>query len=549
MTLITKAERLEYRDALGYIDELAATVEESLVTGTKLDSGLAIVLSKMTDSADPETQLRALRSVHNQLDRQYDERLRYAAQFKFSPFCEFMVRTEPPALHHEFLIDHMEMVHNREIMRLAISMPPGSAKSSYSSIRFAAYHLGRRPDDRWLQGAHTQTFAKDRLGKPVRALISDPRYREVFPDMGLSSSSSAADYFEFTAGRGYYKAVGVGVGIAGYRAEIAAIDDPLASREDAESPTMRRKLHEWFEDDFGTRPMPGSPMYVVATRWHEDDLIGYELNKMAEGRTEHDWTVINIPALAGPDDPLGRPEGEGLWPEVFGTAFYTAKKRASTSRSWNSLYQGVPTDEEGGVLSREDIHRYKSVPEDQTSSSGQVIKKVVRRVTLSIDAAEKKTERADYSAATVWIETYDRKHYLIHAVRKRLEFNDFVKWADELARTFEVNQILVEDAGHGTQYIQNKTENPGPAPVIAMTTKNKSKEFRFDGVTPMFASGQVLLPESGNDWIADLEQELLVFPNGRNDDYVDSVSQYLAHSRGSNVKRGTRKLQSGMHGV
>lgn len=549
MALITNTERVEFRNTLAYLEELAQLVETSLVQGTLLNPNVGLVLRGLTDSEDPETQLRYLRAIYSQLDVQYDEKLRYAAQFKFSPFCEFMVRTEPPALHHEFLIEHMEAVHNKEIMRLAISMPPGSAKSTYSSIRFAAWHLGRKPDDRWLQGAHTQTFAKDRIGKPVRSLIADPRYREVFPDMGLSASSSAADYFEFTGGRGYYKAVGVGVGISGYRAEIAAIDDPIASREDAESPTIRRKLHEWFEDDFGTRPMPGSPMYVVATRWHEDDLIGHELDKMARGASEHDWTVVNIPALAMEEDPLGRELGDGLWPEVFGTDFYLAKKRGTTPRSWNSLYQGVPTDEEGGVLKADAIKRYKNVPEDQYSKAGQLVKKIIRKVSLSVDCAEKATQRSDYTAATIWIETNDNKHYLIHAARTRKEFTDMSKWIDELAASFNVDQILVEDKGAGTQYIQVKKELGKGAPVIAMSTMNKSKEFRFDGVTPMFSTGRVLLPEKGNDWIADLEQELLVFPNGRNDDYVDSVSQYLSHSRGSSVKRGTQKINSGMHGA
>lgn len=548
MTMITSAERAEYRETLAYITKLMQPLEEHITKGVPLDANLALVLTQMADSSDPDTQMKALRIIEKSLDAQYDEKLRYAGQYKFSPFCEYMVRAEPPAFHHEFLIDHMEAIHKKEIMRLAISMPPGSAKSTYSSVRFAAWHLGRKPNDRWLQGAHTQTFAKDRLGKPVRNIIADPRYREIFPEMGLSASSSAADYFEFTGGNGYYKAVGVGVGISGYRAEIAAIDDPIASREDAESPTMRRKLHEWFEDDFGTRPMPGSPMYVVATRWHEDDLIGHELAKMAEGAVEHEWTVVNIPALANENDPLGREPGEGLWPEVFGTAFYEAKKRSTTSRSWNSLYQGSPTDEEGGVLKAADIHRYKNVPENQHDRAGNILKRIIKRVTLSIDAAEKATERADYTAATIWIETTDRKHYLVHAARTRKEFNDIVKWIDDLARAFGVDQILVEDAGHGTQYIQVRKESQGPAPVIAITTKNKSKQFRFDGVTPMFASGQVLLPEKGNDWIADLEQELLVFPNGRNDDFVDSVSQYLNHTRTGNVKRGTRKVNSGMHG-
>jgi predicted phage terminase large subunit-like protein len=435
-------------------------------------------------------------------------------------------------------------------MRLAISMPPGSAKSTYSSIRFAAWHLGRKPNDRWLQGAHTQTFAKDRLGKPVRNMIADPRFREVFPETGLSASSSAADYFEFVGGAGYYKAVGVGVAVAGYRADIAAIDDPIASREDAESPTIRRKLHEWFMDDFGTRPMPGSPLFVVATRWHEDDLIGHELERLESGVAEHDWTVINIPALAGDNDPLGRQPGEGLWPEVFGTAFFEAKRRGTIPRTWNSLYQGVPTDTEGGVLKSENINRYKTVPEDIMRKDGQgVHKKVIKRVTLSVDCAEKAKERNDWTAATVWIETTDGRHFLVHAGRARLEFTPLTKWIDTLATEWNVDQVLVVDKGAGTQYIQVRKEKPKGFPVIPMSTMNKSKEFRFDGVTPMFAAGRVLFPEAGNDWIADLEHELLVFPNGKNDDYVDSVSQYLAYSRKGNVKRGSRSVNSGMRGV
>lgn len=543
--MITLSEREEYRKALAQFDKYIEKVDRAIVTDTALDPALALGIEAMTDTKELRNQMLALTTIRRQLDEQYDAELLYAAQYRFSPFCEFMARHEPPALHHEFLIDHMEQVHNRDIMRLAISMPPGSAKSTYASKLFPAWHLGRRPNDRWLQGAHTQTFAKDRLGKPVRGVISDPRYREVFPEMGLAAGSAAADYFEFTGGKGYYKAVGVGVGISGFRAEIGAIDDPVASREDAESPTSRRKLHAWFEDDFSTRPMPGSPIYIVATRWHEDDLIGHELSKMKEGTADYDWEVINIPAIANEDDPLGREPGDGLWPEVFGTDWYLAKKRGITGRSWNSLYQGSPTDEEGGILKREDVSRYTVLPQDRKRADGSIIEKVIKRVSLSVDLAEKAAQRNDYSAATVWIETADRKHYLVHASRIRKEFNDQVKWIEHLAKSWNVQQILVEDRGAGTQYIQVRKEEPGFAPVIAIATKQQSKEFRFDGVTPMFAASEVFLPESGNDWIADVENELFVFPNGKNDDYVDSVSQYLAYARAGGGKiRGMAKVRA-----
>lgn len=548
--LITEDQRIQYRKLLkelsGYIEKL----EKHLIGTELLPAEVLQMMETRIGTTDPGAIHRALSDLRKTYDKEYDDELRYAAQFKFSPFCEYMRREEVPALHQEFLITHMEQVHlsaktrgKDGISRLAISLPPGAAKTTYASHRFAAWHLGLRPDDRWLQGAHTQTFAKDRLGKVVRNMMQEQRYNDIFPEMRISSSSAAADYFEFTGGAGYYKAVGVGVGISGYRADIAAIDDPIASREDAESPTIRRKLHEWYEDDFGTRPMPGSPLFIVNTRWHEDDLVGNELQKMAEGRGE-EWEIINIPAIALEDDPLGRAEGEGLWPEVFGTEFYLGKKRSLTGRSWNSLYMGNPVDEEGGVLKREDVRRYKNMPKDETRN-GQIVKKVIKKVTLSVDCAEKATQRADYTAATVWVETNDKKHYLIHATRTKKEFVEMVDWIEHIAETFGVDQILVEDRGAGTQYIQLRKVSKGAAPVIAISTKQQSKEFRFDGVTPMFAAGEVFLPETGTDWIADIEAELFAFPGGKNDDYVDTVSQYLAKAReGSASRRGVRKMRS-----
>jgi predicted phage terminase large subunit-like protein len=79
--------------------------------------------------------------------------------------------------------------------------------------------------------------------------------------------------------------------------------------------------------------------------------------------------------------------------------------------------------------------------------------------------------------------------------------------------------------------------------VIAIQTLQKSKEFRFDGVSPMFEAKEVLLPEKGTDWVADVEAELYAFPHGRNDDYVDSTSQYLTWARDQHVRRGVRKLR------
>jgi len=129
MTMITVPERAEYRKALKQLSDLKEKLDFSISRGQPLDPGVMLAMEKMTGTSDIHGQYRALDHLVNQMDTQYDEKLRYAAQFRFSPFCEYMYRNEPPAFHHEFLIEHMEAVHNKETMRLAVSMPPGSAKA------------------------------------------------------------------------------------------------------------------------------------------------------------------------------------------------------------------------------------------------------------------------------------------------------------------------------------------------------------------------------------------------------------------------------------
>ena len=49
----------------------------------------------------------------------------------------------PQALHHRLLIHKLEAVDRGEIKRLMVFMPPGSAKSTYASVIFPVWFMGR----------------------------------------------------------------------------------------------------------------------------------------------------------------------------------------------------------------------------------------------------------------------------------------------------------------------------------------------------------------------------------------------------------------------
>lgn len=547
--LITLDERVQTRIALARQLALLETLEQAMGRSITLPPDVALLVGQLAQSDDIITQFNAVEAWHEETQQTYRERLKEAAPTNLSSFAEFINMDEPPARHHEWMCSHLELVAKREILRMTLSMSPGHAKSTYCSHLFPAWYLGNHPNHKYLQAGHTQEFVDEEMGKKVRGIIDSEDYLQVFPHVRLDPSSKAAGRFSIHKHKGKYLGRGVGQGIAGFRGNVGAVDDPFASQEDAESQTIRRKVYDWFIADFTTRLLPRSPLFVVATRWHTDDLCGRleELNKQGKGIP---WTIINLPAIAEDTDkfpdPLGRVDGEPLWPEFYTLEHLLNFKATAPAKTWNALYQGKPMDIEGGTFKADWVRRYEKIPENETNDLGRLTKVIIRRVVVSVDSANKANERNDYTAITVWIEDAFRKHYLVDVIRKRLEFPDLCTAVDDVVNKWNgrligsrVSAILVEDKGSGTQYIQTQ-RGKAPAPVIAIEVGQNSKEFRFDAVTPMWEAGEVLLPESAL-WLPDYERELLAFPNGSYDDQVDSTSQYLAWARVRRVG-GTKKL-------
>ena len=77
-----------------------------------------------------------------------------------------------PAAHHRLLIDRLERVARGKIQRLAVFMPPGSAKSTYTSILYPPYVMARRPGISILAVSHTTELA-EKWGRRARNLITE----------------------------------------------------------------------------------------------------------------------------------------------------------------------------------------------------------------------------------------------------------------------------------------------------------------------------------------------------------------------------------------
>jgi hypothetical protein len=253
-----------------------------------------------------------------------------------------------PAAHHRLIIKALEKVVSGEIDRLMIFAPPGSAKSTYTSELLPPFWFKQFPRSSVIGCSHTGELA-ERFGRRVRNKIL---LKASTLGYSLDESNRAASRWETTNG-GEYFAAGVGGAITGRRADLAIIDDPVKSREDAESETVRAKTYEWYKSDLVTRLKPDARIILIQTRWHLEDLGGMLLHEMEKGGDQ--WTVICLPAFAVADDPLGRGVGEALWPSWEDAAALERKRTIVGIRDFESLYQQNPQPPGGTFFLEKDL--------------------------------------------------------------------------------------------------------------------------------------------------------------------------------------------------
>lgn len=440
------------------------------------------------------------------------------ARTNLTAFTRYLNLGFDPARHHELLIERLEAIERGEIKRLMVFMPPGSAKSTYASILFPAWFLGRNPDKAVLASSHTTELA-ERFGRRVRNILADKPYQQLF-DTRLAADSQAAGRWA-TSGGGEYYASGIGSAILGYRADIGIIDDPVAGREQADSEREREKTWEWYKSDFYTRLKPGASILLIMQRWREDDLAGMLLEDAKKGGDQ--WEVLRLPMEAELNDPLGRAEGEPLWPEWFTGQMRDQAKR--DARNWMALYQQTPRPESGGEFKKAWLRHYKIKPTKGINTY------------ILVDPASEKRKTSDYTSIWVIGIAEDGNTYALDIIRDKLNLTERGAVLFKLHRLYKPLKVGYEKYGMQAdiEYMKEKMERENYRFDITELGGSLKKEDRIRRLIPMFENGKFWLPESLHytdyqgqvrDLVKDfIEEEYAPFPVGRHDDMLDGLAR------------------------
>lgn len=421
-----------------------------------------------------------------------------------------------PAKHHILLLDALQRVAEGEIKRLMVFMPPGSAKSTYASVVFPTWFMGRYPGKQVIHTTYATPLA-EKFGRKCRAICKSKEFYELFNTKLTEGNTAAADWSLNNTST--YMCGGILSGITGNRADGLIIDDPVKGREEAESPTMREKTWEAYDDDLDTRLKPSGWQIIIQTRWHELDLSGMILPEDYNGqsgwiksKSGTDWYVLCLQAECEcADDPLGRKIGDFLWTDWFPVAWWQQKKREKGARSWASLYQQRPSPEDGEYFKRDWIRWYDNKPNPATlriygasdyavtADGGDYTVHGVVGVDPNDDIYLLDWWRGQTSS-DVWIEEFLR---LVKRYKP-------LQWEEESGQILKsLDPFIVRRMREEKTYCYRK-----------QVASASDKPTRAQAIRARMAMGKVYFPRNA-EWSELLINEMLKFPNGSYDDQVD----------------------------
>ena len=446
------------------------------------------------------------------------------------PFGSWMASARPEHrwdyAHFRVMQDRLDRVTAGELRRVLFSVPIRHGKSEHNTIAYSVYRLERDPKTRILLASYAQRQAA-KFSREIRRLA---RSRGV----ALSTERDAAEEWETEAGGGV-RALGSGAGTASINADLIVVDDPVGSRDEAESFAHRERVWDWLTNDILARAEPHTAVLLTASRWHQDDVPGRLIDRMAGS-----WIVVDLPGRAEEGDALGRASGAPLWPEYRGEEWLAEKALELGAYGFASLIQGRPRPREGGMFRWEWWQLLDAIP-----AEGQM----VRYWDLAGTEVRSRGHDPDYSAGALLCRMTDGRTAIVDVSRFRRSV---------AARDAELLRIAREDMdryrGRVRWWIEAEAGIAGAERTAAIVRQLQgiglavytehptgSKVVRAEPLASAAEAGNIALCPGA--WRDALRAEAADFPNGTHDDQIDAVAASLAKLADERRAVSTRRFK------
>ena len=461
-----KKEPLEYKGYEGYYSVCRLLMKEDFESGLnelrwlseKIDSVMPVM---------PSRSLGMLYALHKKV-------LLTAAPWDFDSFLLYVEWGREPKKKFyvprrkqlKRVVDSLQDLADDKLDLLAISMPPGTGKSTLA-IFYLTWLAGKYPDAPILTGSHSNSWVRGAYDECLRIMTDkggEYLWDDVFPDVSVTNTNAKDCRIDLGKRKRFetLEFTSIGTGNAGlYRAQtLLYCDDLVSGIEVAMSRERLDKLWEIYNTDLRQRKIGQCKELHISTRWSRLDIVGRLEEEYGESERAR---FIVIPALDEDDESnFDYPYGVG-----FTTQFFHEQREIMEDANWRALYMGEPIERTGLLYPPDELRRYFELPDGEPDAI--------------IAACDPKDKGSDYCCMPIAYQ-YGPDFY-IHAVicdnsgpnivEPRLA-NALVEHRVQLAR-FESNQA----GGRVAEKVQQMVKDQGGRAKLTTKYTTANKETKI----------------------------------------------------------------------
>ena len=390
----------------------------------------------------------------------------------------------------------IERAYRGERVRFGFSVPPQHGKSK-TLVAALAKGLIQNPG---LDVGYASYIAQFSLAR------SD-EVRKIVEYYGVSTKGSSSLWR--TQQFGGLKAGGIDHGFTGNPFKIMMLDDPYDGRKGAESASQREAVEDFIVSTLEKRCRA---IILVHTRWTPNDALGLRLKNP-------DWEVVNLPVECDDpaNDPLGRAEGELLWPNAPNVASFPVERM--NPYDWWSLFMGQPRPK-GDALFNEPSYWEGSIPEGIG---------VRVRFALGADFAFTEKTSADWSVLVLLarVDLYEggklvsSQALIVDVLRRQVRTDAFAKLSKQFVEAHRVESVPIFCYAYGAADNEAVDHLKKQGLRAIVLKKSGDKHARSLDASVAWNAG-LLKVRRGAQWTADFVDRMCSF-TGVGDEVDDEV--------------------------
>ncbi len=435
---------------------------------------------------------------------QLNDILRKDFYFYFQRIFLFFHNSEAvtPSWHLECVCRHIENVN-----KIIINLPPRTLKSMICTLAYATWMIGVHRNKKIIIATYGE-FLSMKFIRECKAILESKWYQDLFKDFKIiSKTNKSIRNSQF----GHILATSLNGPMTGEGCDILIVDDPHKAIH-AFYPHMLNKAINWYDNTLLSRinNPDKAQIIIVMQRIHEFDLTHHIL------KNYNQFISLVIPAYTSKE--LKFSINRHQFTMKANSYLYETFCNLDLNKDiWLTQYLQNPTTKKQLI----DINQ---ITQTDVINLSYIVQ--------SWDTAISENDHSSYSVCTIWA-INQQEFVLIDFFKERVCYSDLLCYATDFANKYTNSTILIENKFTGYVLAEALERNNY---FVIRCTPTGSKTQRVLLVSHLFSSIKIssnLPKELSQDFLKELQE----WPHSKNDDIIDSVSQFLNHinSRINNV--------------